>query len=278
MDALPGTWPALCALAFVLGAKHGFDADHLATIDGLTRCNARSHPRLARTAGALFSLGHGAVVVLVALVAGALSAGWHTPGWLELTGAAVSVLFLFGLAFINVRAVLTTAPDTVVSPRGLKARFLGRVLTVQRPWAVAAVGMLFALSFDTVSQAALFALAASRFGGIVEALFIAGVFVLGMLAIDGINGMWISALIRRADRTALIASRVMALGVAAISVAVGLFTVAKFLMPGVDAWAGGRELLFGAIVMSVVLAAFATAMHMARRARAATSAAPPPTG
>ena len=91
--------------------------------------------------------------------------------------------------------------------------------------------MLFALSFDTVSQAALFALAAGRFGGVSQALFVAGLFVLGMLAVDGVNGVWISALIRRADRTAVIASRVMALAVAAISLAVGLFTVAKMLLP-----------------------------------------------
>ena len=50
MDALPATWTALCALAFVLGLKHGFDADHLATIDGLTRYNARTSPRLAEAA------------------------------------------------------------------------------------------------------------------------------------------------------------------------------------------------------------------------------------
>ena len=46
MNSLPATWIALCALAFVLGLKHGFDADHLATIDGLTRYNARANPRL----------------------------------------------------------------------------------------------------------------------------------------------------------------------------------------------------------------------------------------
>ncbi len=45
MDELPATWTALCMLAFVLGARHGFDADHLATIDGLTRYNARTNPR-----------------------------------------------------------------------------------------------------------------------------------------------------------------------------------------------------------------------------------------
>jgi len=263
MDTLPATWTALCLLAFVLGLKHGFDADHLATIDGLTRYNARANPALARVAGALFSLGHGVVVLLVALAAGTLSAGWQTPGWLELAGAAVSVLFLFGLAFVNVHAVVTGAPDAVVAPTGLKARLLGRMLTVRRSWAIAAVGMLFALSFDTVSQAALFALAAGRFGGIARAMIVAGLFVLGMLTVDGINGAWISALIRRADRTAVVASRVMALAVAAISLAVGLFTVAKLLLPALDAWAAARELVFGTAVVSAVIVAFLAAMRAA---------------
>jgi len=269
MDALPATWTALCALAFVLGLKHGFDADHLATIDGLTRYNAHANPRLAKVAGTLFSLGHGVVVLMVALVAGTLTAGWQTPGWLEVTGATVSVFFLFGLAFVNVHAVLTAARNTVVAPSGLKARLLGRVLTVRRPWAIAAVGMLFALSFDTVSQAALFALAAGRFGGVSQALFVAGLFVLGMLVVDGINGVWISALIRRADRTAVIASRVMALAVAAISLAVGTFTVAKLLLPAVDAWAESHDLVFGAVVVIGVIVAFAVAMRAARHYRPA---------
>jgi high-affinity nickel-transport protein len=265
MDALPATWTALCAIAFVLGLKHGFDADHLATIDGLTRYNARTNPRLAKVAGALFSLGHGVVVLSVAFVAGSLSAGWRAPDWLEVTGAAVSALFLFGLAFVNVHAVLTAAPGAVVAPSGLKARLLGRMLTVRRPWAIATVGMLFALSFDTVSQAALFALAAGHFGGAARALFVGGLFVLGMLSVDGINGVWISALIDRADRTAAIASRVMALAVAAISLAVGVFTVAKLLLPALDAWAESHDLVLGVVVVTGVTAAFGVAMRAARR-------------
>jgi high-affinity nickel-transport protein len=273
MDSIPATWVALCALALMLGARHGFDADHLATIDGLTRYNARVNPRLARSAGALFSLGHGIVVLLVALAAGSLSSGWKTPGWLELSGAAVSVVFLFGLAFLNVRAVLTTAPHVVVAPAGLRARLLGRFLNIGRAWAVAAVGMLFALSFDTVSQAALFALAAGRFGGLPHALFVAALFVFGMLAVDGANGLWINRLIRRADRTAVIASRVMALAVAGVSLAVGAFTVAKFLVPALDEWADGRDPWFGAAVVAAVLLAFTSAMLAARRrALAATRA------
>jgi nickel/cobalt transporter (NiCoT) family protein len=125
--------------------------------------------------------------------------------------------------------------------------------------------MLFALSFDTVSQAALFALAAGRFGGLSHALFVAALFVLGMLAVDGANGLWINRLIRRADRTAVIASRVMALTVAGISLTVGFFAVAKIFVPVVGTWAAGRELALGAAVVAAVMLAFVTGMFAARR-------------
>ena len=36
METLPSDWLSMLILTFVLGMKHGFDADHLATIDGLT--------------------------------------------------------------------------------------------------------------------------------------------------------------------------------------------------------------------------------------------------
>lgn len=265
MDALPATWIELCLLAFGLGMKHGFDADHLATIDGITRYNAATNPGLARVAGSLFSLGHGAVVLLVALLASSLSSRWQTPDWLADTGVFISIVFLFGLAFVNVRAVLSTDPNAVVAPAGLKGRLLGRFITVRRTWAVTAVGALFALSFDTVSQAALFALAAGRFGGLGHAMLLAGLFVLGMLVVDGINGVWINRLIRRADRAAIVASRVMACTVAAVSFAVGGFTLAKLLLPAVDAWADGREIMMGTTVVTAVLMAFAVGMRAARR-------------
>ena len=35
----------LAAVAFVLGMRHGVDADHLAAIDAMTRCNARGAAR-----------------------------------------------------------------------------------------------------------------------------------------------------------------------------------------------------------------------------------------
>ena len=56
----------------------------------------------------------------------------------------------------------------------------------------------------------------------------------------------------------------MACAVAAISLAVGAFTVAKLLLPAVDAWADGREMLVGAMVVTAVLTAFAVSMRVSR--------------
>ena len=41
MSAEPATWTAPCALAVLPGARYGFDADHLAAIDALTRYSFR---------------------------------------------------------------------------------------------------------------------------------------------------------------------------------------------------------------------------------------------
>ena len=97
MESLPQEWGALLALVFVLGMKHGFDADHLATIDGLTRYNALRRPALARYCGTLFSLGHGTVVVAVALLLTSLTRAWQVPTWMATPGALVSIVILLGL-------------------------------------------------------------------------------------------------------------------------------------------------------------------------------------
>ena len=55
--------------------------------------------------------------------------------------------------------------------------------------------------------------------------------MLGMLVTDGVNGLWISRLIRRADEIARIASRVMGLAVAAVSLLVGGLRRRKLLVP-----------------------------------------------
>ncbi len=262
---LPRDWSALCALVFVLGMKHGFDADHLATIDGLTRFNARDRPRLARLCGLLFSLGHGAVVVAIALAVSLVAANWNAPPWLEASGMAISVLFLTALGLLNLHAVLTAEPHEVVRPVGLKGRWLGSLARSSHPLLIMTVGALFALSFDTVSQAALFAVTAEHFGGWREAALLGLLFMLGMLVTDGANGLWISRLIRRSDEVARVASRVMGVAVSVLSLGVAGFGLAKWTLPAVDAWSEGKELAFGLAVMLTIALAFVAALLLARR-------------
>ncbi len=265
MHDLPTEWTALAALVFLLGLKHGFDADHLAAIDGLTRYNARLGRRFSRYCGALFSLGHGMVVVAIAIVVGLASERWTAPEWLELSGAWISIGFLTLIGIVNLRAVLAAAPHEVVAPVGIKGRFLGKLNQAGRPWSVALVGALFALSFDTVSQSALFALTATRFGGLEHALALGLLFVLGMLVTDGINGLWISRLIARADQIAVIASRVMSLAVSGVALLVAAFGAAKLALPAVDAWSDGKELAFGAIVVIMIGGSYLVARNLAQR-------------
>lgn len=267
MDTAQHQLMSMSLLVFLLGLKHGFDADHLATIDGLTRFNARSQPRLARYCGVLFSLGHGAVVVAIALAVSTLAQHWQTPGWLETFGAWVSIAFLFSIGLLNVRAVLRATPGEVVRPVGLKGRFLGRLLEAASPGLVALVGALFALSFDTISQAALFALTATQFGGWQDALLLGLLFMLGMLVTDGVNGFWISRLISRTDRIAAIASRIMSLAVAGVSLMVGAFGVMKMTSPVVDAWSHGNEFFLSLAVVAAIAASFLLASRLGDRSR-----------
>jgi high-affinity nickel-transport protein len=268
-SSIPQEWPALCALVFVLGMKHGFDADHLATIDGLTRFNSRARPGIARYCGALFSLGHGVVVVAIALGVSLLAGRWDVPEWFGTLGALISILFLFALGGLNLVGVLRTEPGKVFQPVGIKGRLLGRLHQASHPVLVAMVGALFALSFDTLSQAALFALTATQFGGWEHALTMALLFLMGMLVTDGINGVWIARLIARADRAAQIASRIMGLAVAGISLLVGSVGLAKLVSPAVDAWSEGKETLLSALLIAVIVLSFLLALRLTRRPVAA---------
>lgn len=251
-------------MVFLLGIRHGMDPDHLATIDGLTRFNSAAKPRLARWSGMLFSLGHGAVVMGVAALVSTIARSWVTPGWLEAAGSWISIGFLYVLGAVNLIAVAAAPPGQVVAPVGVKGRWLGSLQRTSHPFLIALVGALFALSFDTVSQAALFSAAASTMAGWPFALVLGFTFMVGMMCADGINGLWIARLIRRADQRAAIASRIMGLILGMISLAIGTFALAKQFSPAIASFGEGRELLLGFSVIAVVGAAYFLALRLAR--------------
>ncbi len=251
-------------MVFLLGLRHGMDPDHLATIDGLARQNAQSRPRLVRWSGCLFSLGHGAVVTLVAGVVAATLHEGGAPEWLERLGAWISIAFLLALGLANIVAVFRTPADRVVQLGGFKARWLGRLAGTGHPAVIAMIGAAFALSFDTISQAALFSLTGAHLAGWPFSVALGLLFTLGMMTTDGVNGAWVATMVQRADRRARVASRVMGLSIAFLGIAIAGLAMARILSPDVAAALSGRELQMGIGVAVVVAASFAVAIRLAR--------------
>jgi len=266
MGAMPHDAVGLVLVVFILGLKHGMDPDHLATIDGLTRFNARSRPRLSRWSGCLFSLGHGFVVTLVAAAVALLAHEWSVPSWLADFGAWISILFLLALGSANLWTVFRSPYDQVVRAVGLKGRFLKRFSEASHPVVIASVGAAFALSFDTLSQAALFSLTATHLAGLVFAIALGLIFMLGMMVTDGVNGLWVARLLKRTDQRARIASRVMGLAIAFLSLAIAGLGMAKYFAPTVATMLEGTSLLMGIILATILLASFGLAIRLSRPA------------
>lgn len=262
---LPQDLVGLAGVVFLLGCRHGFDADHLAAIDGLARCNAHARPRLARLAGVLFSLGHGIVVAAVALGVSFVASAWQAPRWLEAFGAWTSIAILSLLALVNIAAVLKAPSHEPTRLIGWRSGVFARWPAAGSPLAAVGVGMLFALSFDTVSQAVLFAVTATRHGGWQPALLLAMLFLCGMLLVDGINGAWMARLMVKADRTALVASRTMSLAVSGVSLLVAGVGVAKQTVAQPAVWLEGRQPWLAAAVATVILASYCIGQRLVRR-------------
>jgi high-affinity nickel-transport protein len=262
LNTSPDSLASLYGLIFLLGMKHGFDADHLATIDGMTRFNAIANPTLAKYCGVLFSLGHGVVVITIALTVSVFASNWQPPEWLNALGSITSFVILLMLGVMNLHAVVTSKPSDVVAFVGFRSRIFGTHLAVNNPLSMALIGALFALSFDTVSQAVFFALTATYFGGWQNALVFGLVFTLGMLFTDGINGLWISRLINKADATARNVSRIMTIVVGGASIGVALLIALKFFVPQVDVWFEHKELLLGLAVVLIIVGSYFIPMKL----------------
>lgn len=269
MESLHGSIYPLIMLAVVLGMKHGMDADHLATIDGLTRFNAAAgRKKLARLCGFLFSLGHGIVVCIVAVATSFLFQQGAVPAWMNDVGAWVSAFFLLSLGALNLYAVFTTPAHEMVQMVGLKGRWLGQLRHASNPVLIAMVGSLFAFSFDTLSQATLFSATATQYGGVMYALLLAVCFMTGMMVTDAANGMWISHLLQRADATARAASRIMGVSVALLSLFVAALGLSRRFFPAASNWQEGRELFIGCSIIAVVAVSFLFARYTQQRVSA----------
>lgn len=263
-EQFPEDLLGLALVVLMLGIRHGFDPDHLAAIDGLTRYNSSERPVLAKMAGLLFSLGHGLVIVPLSIYAASLAKTFDVPVWFDTFGTWVSITILLGLAVLNLLSVLGTPAHEAVQLKGWRQSFFARMLNVRHPGAMLAVGAVFALSFDTLSQASLFVVLASKYQAWHVAVIFALLFVVGMLITDGINGLFIAKLIKRSDHTARVASRVMALAVSGVSIVVAVVSILSEINPTFDGWRSGKEVWLGVLIVVILVASYFVGQRLSR--------------
>ena len=212
-------FPALVGLgfaAYVLGLRHGFDADHISAVDDTTRYLLQRGKRPLGL-GFFFSLGHSTIVFLlsVCLIASAAAVRHDLP-WLRsfgaLIGGGVSAFFLLLIGILNLFVVLdllkvwrharTTTHqhahlEQLLARRGLINRLFGSRLRgfIEHSWQMYPLGLLFGLGFDTASEVAVLALTAGAAAGnlpAAAALSLPILFTAGMCAIDTTDGVLMS--------------------------------------------------------------------------------------
>jgi nickel/cobalt transporter (NiCoT) family protein len=206
-------------LAYTLGMRHAFDADHIAAIDNTTRKLVGDGQR-PLSVGFFFSLGHSSVVFVLALllnfgiralneqVRNASSQLQHTT---SVVGTLVSGFFLFLIAALNVVILLGIIKvfrqmrsgqfderelEEQLNKRGLMNRFLGPLARrIDAPWKMYPIGFLFGLGFDTATEVALLVLAGTAVvGGLpfYAVLSLPILFAAGMSLFDTADGCFMN--------------------------------------------------------------------------------------
>jgi high-affinity nickel-transport protein len=206
-------------LAYTLGIRHAFDADHIAAIDNTTRKLIQDGKR-PLSVGFFFSLGHSSVVFVLAVLLNfgirALNtqvkngdSGLHH--WTGIIGTSVSGTFLYLIALLNLMVLVSILRvsremrqgryddaelEHQLENRGLMNRILGGYARrIDAGWKMYPVGVLFGLGFDTATEVALLVLAGSAVvGGLpfYAVLSLPILFAAGMCLFDALDGCFMN--------------------------------------------------------------------------------------
>jgi nickel/cobalt transporter (NiCoT) family protein len=173
-------------LVFLLGLRHGLDPDHIAIIDSISFRLTHQKSKLAPWVGTLFALGHGLVITTIAFAVGRQANYFQFSAtsfdWLSWVPIALLVL----IGTLNLRSLLN---KKIYRPTGWRTHFMPKkLINSTSPWAILLVGVLFAMVFDTATQAAAWGYAASSSGSSWAALLMGLIFTAGMVITDTIDG------------------------------------------------------------------------------------------
>jgi len=227
---------SLILIVFVLGLRHGLDADHLACIDGLTRYNGRLNSPIARWVGLLFSFGHGLVVTIIAAILGIFMKSFTIPDLVNALVTWISIVSLFAIGTLNIFNLLRTksSAEEDFQVRGIKGKFLPKMLKeTTNPLFVILIGGLFALAAETVSQTSMWAIAAGNTASYMPVL-LGIIFMAGMMITDTFDSIVAFRLIKDSNRLGQSASRIMGWVIVALAYGVSFYEAFTFFFPSAE--------------------------------------------
>jgi high-affinity nickel-transport protein len=206
-------------LAYTLGMRHAFDADHIAAIDNTTR-KFMSEGKRPMSVGFFFSLGHSSVVFILTLLLGLgaralgsqvrnTNSPLHHYG--GLVGTIVSGSFLYLIATLNLVILVGIVKlfikmrqgrfddselEKHLNARGFMMRFFGPIArSIDKPWKMYPLGFLFGLGFDTATEVAFLVLAGTSVAAglpLWAILSLPILFAAGMSLLDTIDGSFMN--------------------------------------------------------------------------------------
>jgi len=185
-DHYKGLGIGIAIIAYTLGLRHAFDADHISAIDNTTRKlmaeRQGTGKRRPLAVGYFFSLGHSTIVVVIgaAMVIAekaVYAAVSNNHSGLEqfggVFGTIVSASFLYLIALLNVVILAGIVKvfrsmrrgdydeeelERQLQNRGLMYRFFGKWMrAITNEWQMYPVGVVFGMGFDTATEVALLA-------------------------------------------------------------------------------------------------------------------------
>ncbi|MNM11693.1 High-affinity nickel-transport protein NixA [compost metagenome] len=247
---------SLLLFVFVLGLRHGLDADHIAFIDGQTRYNERLGSPIARWVGSLFSLGHGGMVAIMGIALNRIARTWTIPKGFDTFAGWVSIAALFIIGTLNLSQLLRSSGQRRnFELKGLKGAIFGKISGgTTNPLMIILVGALFALAAETISQTSVWALAASTQSAYLP-IVLGVVFMLGMMITDTLGGLITFRMIRHTERAGESSLRAIGWLIVLLAYGVSFYQAYTFFNPEVEmnAEAAGIAIFATVLICSLFL-------------------------
>lgn len=219
-------------LMLILGLRHGLDPDHIAVIDGLAMRAQQNTKKIAPWVGTFFALGHGMVVTAIAVAIHFVHKLVNFPTRFFEVLEWLPIILLLVVGFLNLQSLLKHKNE--FKPASWRSKFVPKSIREKvHPLSVLLTGVIFALVFDTATQAAAWGYAATTQGGWFTSLIMGLVFTSGMVFTDTLDGFLLNRIWKNTGNKHLLkkSRRILGWSIVSLSFIVAFYKIGIALLP-----------------------------------------------